>query len=190
MNILGFEIRRTRKSNALHPEFKKLVEFVFDIDGKEYYQFKNPQDMPPLRYKKYEEFLREAELRMTGNDALDLLNLAEDCIEKSKATDAIIILRGMKYQISQFMETDTFYRLFSCIFFDLEEDLTSYDFDYNEGKIISFKAQPSVSFFFQEPVRDWLPQTNISESDLNTFLTVTENGKRHLQEIRSKILKR
>lgn len=189
MRIFGFEIRRPKKVTTLHPEFKKVTEFAFDIDGKEYFQFKNPLDMPTLRYKKYEEFLREAEMRMTGKDSLELLSLAEDAIEKSKATDAIIIIRGMKYQIGQFMETDTFYRLFTCIFFDLDEDLTEYDYDYNESKIESFKSQPSVSFFFQHPMKDWLPAENISEQDLKVFLSQTKGSKEHLQRIKSEYLK-
>ena len=189
MRLLGFEIRRPGKTTVLHPEFKKVTEFAFDINGVEYFQFKNPMDMPVLRYKKYEEFLGEAEMRMSCKEALSILDLAEDAIEKSKGTDAILLIRTMKYQMSQFMETDTFYRLFTCLFFDLEEDLTEYDYDYNESKIKLFKSQPAISFFFQHPMKDWLPAPNISEQDLSIFLKQTKVSKEYIQRTKSSYLK-
>jgi hypothetical protein len=52
MRIGKYEIRKVRtNATCLHPEFKTVTEFAFEIDGKEFYQFKNVLDMPALRYQ-------------------------------------------------------------------------------------------------------------------------------------------
>lgn len=191
MRILGFEIRRIQKNtyNRMHPDYKTLIEYTFTINDVEYFQYKDDRDMPPLRRTAYEQFLREAELRMNSKDALELLNLTEDAIEKSKATDAIILIRGMKYQIEQFMEMDTFYRLFSCLFFTSDEDLTTYDYTHNDIKIEAFKKEPVKTFFFIPHIKGWLPQLNITDKDLEVYLSQSKNAKNQVQKIKSKYLK-
>ena len=192
MRLFGYEIRRVRKAanTCLHPDIKALCEFAFEIDGVEYHQFKNLGDMPPLRYKKHEDFLREAEWRITGTELLACLKETEELIEKSKATDAIIELRAMQYQVSQFIQTDTFYRLFSCLFFTLDENIEVYDYDYNEEKIETFKREPIDTFFFLPPLKEWLPQVDISKKDLEVFSKNTKTSVEHLAEVRSENIKK
>jgi hypothetical protein len=110
-------------------------------------------------------------------------------INKGKITDAMLLIRGVKNQTKNFIETDTFYRLFSCLFFDLEEDLTDYDFDYNESKVEVFKSQPIASFFLSQPLRRYLPQANISEQDLDVFLVQSEVSRKWLQKIKEDYIK-
>jgi hypothetical protein len=190
MRIFGFEIRRTKNSlTCLHPLIKVSTEFAFDIDGKEFYTFKNLLDMPAPRYQRIQEFIREAEMRLTSQDLIDFIELIKDALNKGKITDAIIFLGGIENLASQYIETDTFYRLFTCLFFDLDEDITDYDFDYNEDKLKLFKSQPMTSFFFSQPMKKYLPQIDISEQDLEVFLKQTSVNQEYLQKIKSDYIK-
>lgn len=190
MRIFGLEIRRVKKNvTCLHPQMKSYTEFAFEIDGKEFWKFKNMLDMPAPRYQRVMEFIREAEMRITSQDLTELIGLIKDALNKGKITDAVIFLNAIENLTGQFIETDTFYRLFTCLFFDLDEDVTDYDFDYNEDKIKLFKSQPQTAFFFTQPMREYLPQIDISDRDLEVFLKQTNVHKEYLQKIRSEYIK-
>jgi len=190
MRLFGYEIRKVKKNfNCLHPLIKASTEFAFEIDGKEYHTFKNLLDMPAPRYQRIQEFIREAEMRITSTELIDFIEMIEGALNKGKVTDAIIFLNAIKNLTSQYIETDTFYRLFTCLFFDLEEDIIDYDFDYNEEKLKLFKAQPATSFFFQEPMKRYLPQIDISEEDLAIFLKQTSIHKEYIQRIKNEYIK-
>ena len=190
MRLFGYEVRKVKSNlTCLHPVMKSLTEFAFDINGKEYWQFKNLLDMPAPRYQRIQEFIREAEMRITSQELNDMIELIKDALNKGRITDAVIFLNGIENLTNQFIETDTFYRLFSCLFFDLDENITDYDFDYNDEKIKLFKSQPQVGFFFSQPMKRLLPQIDISESDLDTFLKQTSVHKEFLQKIKSEYIK-
>lgn len=196
MRLFGYELRKVNKggevngipnkATCLHPIYKNVVEFAFAIDGKEYYQFKNLLDMPQKRYQRVNEFIREAEMRITSKELLEITGLIKEAIDKGKITDVSILVNLIDTTATQFIETDTYYRLFTCVFFDLDEDITDYDFDYNEDKIELFKKQPATAFFFSQPMRKYLPQVDISEKDLNIFLKGTKAKKEFLSKTKSK----
>lgn len=190
MKLFGYEIRKVKTNlTCLHPEAKALTQFAFEIDGKEYYEFKSLLDMPAPRYQRIQEFIREAEMRLTSKDLAEFIDLIKEAINKGKITDAVIFLGAMQNLSSQYIETDTFYRLFTCLFFDLDEDITDYDFDYNEVKLELFKSQPQTAFFFSQPMKRYLPQIDISEQDLAVFLKQTEVNKQYLQDIKTDYIK-
>ena len=191
MRIGKYEIRKVNtNTTCLHPEFKTLCEFAFEIDGKEFYHFKNLLDMPNCRFQRANEFIREADMRISSSDLVEMLDLSLDAINKGDITDSVIFQTSIKSLASQYIETDTFYRLFTCLFFDLEEDVTDYDFDYNESKIELFKSQPRDAFFFNKPMSDYLPQVDISKEDLEVFYKQTESLKQYIQKIKSDYMKK
>ena len=199
MRLFGYEIRRVKKgenlngmpkkATCLHPVYKTVTEFAFEIDGKEYYTFKNLLDMPPLRYQSVMEFIREVEMRITGKDLMALTECMRDAINKGKITDVVIFINTIDNLTSQYLETETYYRLFSCVFFDLEEDIMNYDYDYNESKIELFKAQPATSFFFNQPMTKYLPHVDISYKDLEVYLKQTEVHRKHMLDTKNEYIK-
>ena len=124
MRIFGYEIRKVKTNlTCLHPQVKTLTEFAFEIDGKEYHQFKSLFDMPAPRYQRIQEFVREAEMRLTSEDLLYTFKKTKEHLNKGEITDAIILQSKAENLATQYIETDTFYRLFTCLFFDLDEDI-------------------------------------------------------------------
>lgn len=190
MKLFGYEIKKsTSKIHQLHKDYKAVIEFGFEIDGVKYYEFKNLLDMPSLRYKKCLEFIREAEMSITSTDLSEMLKISLEYLNKGNVTQSIIIQNAVINLATQYIETDTFYRLFSCCFFTLEEDLTDYDYDYNESKIKAFKTEDLPSFFLKQPIRRYIPLPSISQQDLTIFSKMSKVNKEQLQRIKLDYIK-
>ena len=174
---------------ALHPKFKSLVEYGFTIDGQDYYQMKSIVDMPALRYMKIEEFIRDAEMRISSKELTELMEDQIAFINKGEMTNVAAIAMGIIHRLGQFMDTDTFYRLFSCAFFTLDEQLNDYDYTIGDKKIEAFKSEKASAFFFRKPIKEYLPQVNISKDDMNTYLKLTKANNEFLNEIKEKAKK-
>ena len=189
MRVLGFQITRPRPRTALHPDYKSAVQFAFTAKGKDFYTFNNMLDMPVRRYQRMSEFIREAELRMTRDEMFEYVDIMEKAINKGNFTAVVTMIDTIKYSLNLIIETDTFYRLFSCAFFTLDEDLTDYDDDWGSEKVAIFKSEKPDDFFFTKPIKEYLPPLNISKADLRLFLKQTEVKARYLTEAKSVILK-
>lgn len=181
----GYELTfHPSKHTILHPEYKTLTDFAFEIEGVRYYQFRSLLDMPTKRYKKVMEFIREAELSLTSKDICELLDISIKSIEEGKVSRSIIIQNDIVNLASQFIETDTYYRLFSCCFFTEGEDLTDYDFDYGDVKIEAFKKEYIPDFFLKKPMKKYLPQVDILKEDIEVYSKLTSVNKSRLLKIR------
>jgi len=183
-------LKKTVDVNELHPELKAPIEKAFKIKDIQYWTFKNTMDMPAKRYSKMNEFIREAEMRMTSEELIHYLDITDKAINKGDITLVVKMLGAIRICTEQFIETDTFYRLFSNVFFTIDEDLTDYDYDFNEAKIELFKSEPIEDFFFKKPVKEYLPQIDISKEDLKTFSKQTKVKNAYVERVKSEILKR
>lgn len=179
MKIFNYELRKIHKGTALHPDYKKLIEFAFEIDGEEYYAFKTIADMPSERYYKSSEFMVELELRIKRETLLSYLTKMEELGNQGNFGKMLAIIEELKYRTEMLIETETLYRLASCVFFTLDEDITGYDIDYNDEKIAKFKKQKIDSFFLKEPVSRFIPLAGISAEDLALCLKLSEVRNRY-----------
>lgn len=181
MRIGNFELRRIKKGKALHPDYKRLIDFAFDIEGEEFYCFKNLADMPQERYYKVSEFVTEADNKVTRLVLLDYLSEMNRMINEGNFGKVASLVDGLEYRASMLIETETMYRLASAIFFTLEEDLTTYDIDFNDQKVEVFKKNKIEDFFLKEPVSKFIPLPDISPKDLAACSKLTESVKRYDQ---------
>jgi len=190
MNFLGFSITRPRPRTALHPDYKSAIEFCFRLDGKDFYTFTNMLDMPVRRYQRMSEFIREADLRMTRDDLYDYVDLMEKAINKGNVTVIVNMITTIKYSLDIFIETETFYRLFSCALFTKDEDLTDYDDDWGTEKIAIFKSQKVEDFFFSQSIKKFLPPLSISKEDFRVFSKQSAVKKAFNSTLKSEIIKK
>lgn len=169
---------------AVHPEWKKKVQFAFTLGKKDYYEFATLLDMPARRYMKMNQFINEVELRMTAKESSEIDKICIEAANQGQLVDVVRLLSARVERQTQFIETDTYYRLYSCVFFTLDEDLQDYDYDLNEEKIKEFKKEPISSFFFNAPMKRYLPQVDISDTDLEIYLAKTKMDSEVLEKIR------
>lgn len=185
---LGWVLHKPQPKTAIHPEYKRLVEFAFEIDGVKYYEFKNLGDMPTMRFKKFQDFSTQCDWRMSIDDIQELIVLQEKAINKQKITDIVKINDAFKYCMTIYLETDLFMQLFSCLFFTMDENLEDYDYDIGAKKIEAFSKHGVPDFFLKEPIKRYLPLTTISKQDFEVFSKQTDVKRDFLQSIKKNVL--
>jgi len=171
----------------VHPglELKPSISPAFKIGDEQYYEFDSLLDVPPLRYKKMDQFFTEVNMRMDRDTLISLIDKAiEHCdSDNIKISKVVSILMDIKDRTEMIIETETLYRLATCVYYTMDENLYDYDFDYNEKKLKLFKGQPIKDFFFTKLMKNLVPQINISQEDTQIFLKITEAQKRFEKDI-------
>jgi hypothetical protein len=176
---------KPKQELILHNLNSKLIEYCFTIDKVDYYTFKNFLDFPPLRHAKINHFMREVDMSITVNDLKEYVKSITDGLNGGDIKKAIKTLSLVEYQLESYSELDILYRLCSAVFFDLSEDIKSYDFDYNNKKIDTFKKEMPEDFFLMNSVNVLFPQINLSKENIQMYLVTQEVAKRFQDKLKS-----
>ena len=173
--------KKQTKPTAIHPDYKKLIEKVFTINGDDFYAFKNLADMPVNRYLQIGSFQEEASFKLTTKLLFELLEHIEKSLNEGKITRAIEILSEIKLRLSLKLEPDILYRLASCVYFYKDEDLSNYDYDLGDKKIELFKKENVDNFFLNEPLSSLAPLRNISAEDIRDYSKIIKIRNEYLK---------
>lgn len=180
-NILHyFDYFKPKDNTAIHPKYKTLIQKVIKIKGRQLYQFKNLADMPHNRFTKATRFQTEFEMRIDADivktynkkvKGLFLQILESEDLKKTRtsAHRGLMLNETLDMNLDMLLSLDASYRLVSCAWFWEDENLDDYDFEIGDNKISLFKEEKLESFFLSKPMRDFLPQMNISAQDLRAF---------------------
>ena len=122
-------------------------------------------------------------MRIDRETLIELLDKALEYMDTNQATKTAAILLDIKNRTEFIIETETAYRLASAVFFTLDEDLTTYDFDYNQKKIEKFKQEKLSSFFLSRPMKKLIPQINMSATDIEIYLKATQAQKTYEKKL-------
>ena len=163
--------RKPAAKTGIHPDYKKLIRPIMEIDGRTLYEFEDIGDMPHMRYTQFDKFNTEISMRVDAEILKDSLDAATKALDKGKISEAVGILTTLKYQTDLLISLEGYYRLVSCAYFWIDEDLTEYDYAINDEKIALFKKHKLDDFFFKEPVKKFLPLMNISLQGLEIYLS-------------------
>lgn len=164
LSIIGWLTRLTHERVTVDTINHKLIRPVpgLVIDGRQFYEFVQPSDMPQGRLVHY-GYLRD-EMAM-GIDRKLLMEYVEKVRANAKDHnyDAIITCMFMLEDTLKNITTiESLYNLASLWYFDKTEDLSTYDFDYAQQKIAGFKAFPNKGFFFTNLLQHGLRLTGES----------------------------
>jgi len=186
-------IDKTPKAvTSIHPEYKKKILHAFDIrkeDGEivSFYEFGSIHDMPSRRFGALNNFIEDNNRKMTHEE---LLHYSDEALREiddnspSSLANAVMILKMMKMRAEFIADIDIVLRLVSCVYFTKDEDLLNYDWDIGDWKIELFEKYGLNAFFLTEPIRKFLPVTNISENDIKAILEQKEITKVLLKQLR------
>lgn len=169
MKIFNFEIRKIRDKTPLHPDYRKRIDCAFTIGDTDFYELKEIGDMPTERYSKCMQHLEEMNMRLDSQTLTQYIDEIQKELNQGNLTQIAVYINALKKQTEMLFETETFYRLASCIFFTLDEDLTDYDYDYGDWKIEKFKSEGIDNFFLHEPVKKLIPQIDSLHGDLQSW---------------------
>lgn len=128
----------------------------------------------------YEEFRMKCTL-----EYLQLHVKAVDNILTKQKID-IYAIKGLNDQLKQrldiALDTELLYKIASIVFFDRQENIEDYDYNYNAKKIERFKKMPG--FFLQQSLMTLLPVLKDSDLNLAAYSTVVESLNRvHLENL-------
>lgn len=181
------------KVNNLFTKFPKGVpypiEFAFEIEGRSFYRFSDHFNIPYERGLKTITFYEEARMKITY-EYLEQHTQAVDKILKSQKIDVFKIKALndiMAERMKWYCDTDIMYKCASVVFFEKNENPTTYDFKSNIEKIEFWKKHKSVTdFFYQEPLLVLFPFLIESEVNLESYSEITKAlNNQHLDLVTS-----
>ncbi len=178
---------RFKKNSVTDPDFSNAIEPAFEFLGVKYYRFRKDADAPYGRYKWVATFLQEVELRMT----LPTLNAYLDEIEKNisggkggiNLTNVSVTIHKIRTRTSLAFDVETAKKLASVIYFDKDEDVTTYDRQKGRDKMeIWGKDLKVMDFFLTKPMSELLGLNDISPAALADYI---DQQKQLIQDLTS-----
>lgn len=172
--------------NMNHPDLRDVVEYAFTCSGVDFFQFKQDVEIPAGRYTWIDAYMREHEMRMS----LDVLRgyIAAIREQVSGETGQInlsnvsVLLYKMETRTNLAFSPETIKRLASVIYFDVTENLKSFDQDYGNKKIAMWDRAKFIDFFLCRPLKELLGLHNTSIESLESYIIQSQGI---LQELTS-----
>lgn len=142
---------------------------AFSLQGTDYWCFDNTYEVPTGRMLAALAIYTELEMRCdrsyleTHCNAMD--KLFSDP-KKISLTHVIQLNINLKERLNLAPFPDHIYKMASVIFFDKDESLYSYDFEYNKKKIEKWKAAGgTLDFFSRTPLVELIPSLKQQGAD-------------------------
>lgn len=166
-----------KEKMTVHPKYNKGIQYAFSCDGKDYYKLNYEYEIYEDRATFMATFSNEMDMKVTKEtllafaDAILLCFNAKDG-ESLNISKAIQLVNELKYRAEWLFDIDSLYRFASVIYFDVNENIKSYDWEYNKIKMDSWKKKGNVIEYLLEKV---LGKSNLelilSQTDLETYLS-------------------
>jgi len=164
---------------------KHQVEKAMVIDGVQYYQFSDINNMMTGRAFTALDFYNELSMRCTREYLTEHCDAMESILNGG-SIDLINIAQlhtQLKERLTMILDPDIVYKIASVVYFDENEQPYTYDHRYNQKKIEKWKTL-DADFFLQIPLNDLIPFLDLSEVDLkNYWETAGMINQKHLANI-------
>jgi len=164
---------------------KHKVKKAMIIDGVQYYQFEDINNMMTGRAFTAIDYYNELSMRCTREYLTEHCEAMESILSKESISvlDIAKLHQQLKERLTMIIDPDIVYKIASVVFFDKNEQPYAYDFKYNQKKIQEWKKL-GTDFFLHIPLNDLIPALDLSEADLVTYMNVAQNlNTKHLANI-------
>lgn len=177
---------------AYHP-FKldsvnqKLCEPVIGLSG--YWKFANVADMPQARFVHYLNLTNRLKMNIDEQDLikyLDGMKAAFEAKDSGKFFGLEFLLRDT---VTTCTPIETYYWMAALLYFDEQEDLKTFDYDYNLRKVEYFKSLPDTSFFLARLIESLQKSGGLLVTDIKASLQEAQVKANQYTRIRSELLK-
>lgn len=181
--------KEPQPNTAIHPDTKRLIEKVITIKkgkfkGRTLYQYKSLLDMQHKRYNTCTRLSTEFSMRLDADILKKSIDSALKFANEGNFTKVIGILQILNAHTEMLISMDASYRLASCVYFWIDENLDDYDFEIGDEKIRLFKEIGFESFFLSKPMNSFITQMSLSADDLR----VCSQAEKELQSLLSRQL--
>lgn len=176
-----------QRTNIFPVKLDHRVEFAFEADGIKYFEFSDANNIPCERAFSAIALYEELNMRCTREYLQAHAQAVEDAINDRggiSITNLAKLNQQLKERLDLIFEPELVYKLASVIYFDETENPYKYDFKYGIEKVARWKKQNIADFFLSLPIKKLLPQTDLSNQDLEDYSRITKAlTKEHLDSI-------
>ena len=186
------------ESIEFHPRYNKRVKFGFTVGNRHYYRFAHDYEIFESRFRYLKTFYAEVENKLTSQDINDFSDATKKYLEDYKKSihskepqpdlleKAIELQSEMKYRSEWLFEPTSLYKYASVLYFDLQEDVTDYDMEYNHTKIKYWSKKKSLlRLLLKELMSNAENLLSLSKEDFQTYLSSLQKGKNKQLELMS-----
>ncbi len=181
--------RKQQQPEVKHETGSKIpLKHVFtEQGGVKWYEFENPLQMPAKRAIAAEVATRLAEMNITKEVMLQLINKMKEHANGGDIVALFSILNEIEFRMNFAGEEETLIELAACYFVREGEDETGFDELLRRKKIELFKSDSALfSFFVQRAFELTINYSNISVTDIQDYLIRNaHNAEKLLRFIRS-----
>lgn len=172
--------------NMNHPDLRDVVEYAFTCGKIDYYRFKEEVEIPAGRYTWIDAYLREHEMRMSLPVLQGYIAAIREQISgetgQINLSNVSVLLYKMETRTNLAFGPDTIKRLASVIYFDISENLKTYDEAYGKTKIAEWDKHNFIDFFLCTPLKELLGLQNTSVEYLESYI---KQSQQILQDLTS-----
>jgi hypothetical protein len=174
------------------PENKFVIKPAFKSGGVWYYTMDDIFNIPYQRGLEAIHAYEELQMKCDLNYLREHTALISELLSKSITLDEISRINSANEQLKQRLDwiviPDQAYKLASIVFFDANEDPSTYEIGYAKQKIERWKQEQDVeSFFLQQPVSKLMPFLNGFDGSFLSYSALIEKVNRdHLRNLSGK----
>lgn len=154
-----------------HPKTEKPIKWVMNVGGMDLYEFVNTYEMPRKRFAFAQKFFVETQNKCTTEYLNEFIEACKATLNKSDIGNTFKLLDELQYRTKWLFEPETLLRFASVMYFTLDEDITDYDFEFNETKIHAFKKKNTLESFLQLLTNGQSILKTLSSHDLAIYLS-------------------
>ena len=176
-NILNAFKKKPKSASDIWKDTRFVIKFAFQCDGIDYYCFEDLVNKPYERALTAIDFYSELQMNIDHEYLTLHIKAMREILNSSKISifDIHKLNEQMAERVGMIRSPELIYKLASVVYFDKNENPTTYDFKYNQEKIKSWKKSfPDGSFFLQTPIQALVPFLTDSELNLETYQSLWE----------------
>lgn len=179
--------RAAYEKHTLDRYNKKMIEPIpgLIINGRQMYKFVNPEDMPESRFVNFLAIRQELAMGISRDLLVEYILKLRQSLNDADVMKAGQLLYMLEDTATNCVPTEAVYQLAALRYFDRQEDLVSFDGDYNQRKIEGFKAFKDQSFFLRTLSRDLMQLGVELPADIEAFLKTHQSKLKMYEQILS-----
>lgn len=171
-------LRPSKEANLNYPkQVEFATEFVFELDGKSYWQVSGGMlNMPYRRGLAASDIYEEVEMRITKEYIQAHVKAVGEMLNDAKKFSIVKLVefhKEIEQRLDWIVSPETIYKLASVLYFDETESPYEYNYKYNMEKIALWKKHNVADFFLLKPIKKLIPHLELSEQDLVMHIETT-----------------
>ena len=169
LNFLKSKPKEKQPDWLVSPDVQ--TRYVFTCNGVDYYELTAGYNMYYERYMAAQDRLNEIELRCDKKYLDAFQAQLDDYLNKGNLVGAAELNRNLRELRSYVFNVNLLYNLAAVWYIDKNENPFTFDNEYCDKKKSDWKKDKEILFFLlRAPIREYLPQLNISKEDLRIYI--------------------